>query len=199
MNTEKTKENVERPNKSQLKRDMQALYEQAAYISELKDNKLQKLKLHPAVLDAIEELKRIKSTNARKRHIQYITRLLSEQNNLEEIQNILFEYQNPHILQQQIDRRIDILCEKLLTGNQNTIDDLVAQPQLIDRQNFLQILRNAQKEQQKIEIDEQEKNVKGINNSSSITNNDKNLLKAPDGKQTKKLKKLWRDLIKAGL
>lgn len=190
MNTKKTKENVERPNKSQIKRDIQALYEQATYICELKAEKVQRLDLHPTIINAIEELKRIKSIPARNRHIQYITRLLSEQNNLEDIQHILFEYQNPHLLQQQIDRKIDLLSNKLLNGDQKTIDEVMSQAQLIDRQNFLQLLRNAQKEYQKSLEDSKnaaQDNLHGI---------DTQILKAPDGKQTKKFKKLLRELFK---
>lgn len=190
MNTKKTKENVERPNKSQIKRDMQALYEQAAYICELKAEKIQRLELGPTILNAIEELKRIKSIVARKRHIQYITRLLSEQSNLEDIQHCLFEYQNPHLLQQQMDRKVDTVSKKLLNGEQDTIDEIMSQPRLTDRQNFLQLLRNAQKEHQKNVDDTQSAHQNSINDL------DTNTLKEPDGKQTKKLKKLLREMFK---
>lgn len=190
MTTEKKKANVERPNKSQIKRDMQALFEQAAYIAELKPEKIKRLNLHPAVLDGIAELKRIKSIDARKRHTQYITRLLSEQNNLDEIQAILYEYQNPHILQQQIDRQIDILSNKLLKGEQDAIDNFMSQSDSLDRQNFLQILRNAQKEYQKV-LDDIQTAQQNHTGDTDVT-----ILKAPDGKQTKKLKKLLREFRK---
>lgn len=190
MNTKKVKENVERPNKSQIKRDMQALYEQAAYICELKTEKIQRLELGSTIINAIEELKRIKSIVARKRHIQYITRLLSEQSNLEDIQHRLFEYQNPHLLQQQVDRKIDALTHQLLNGEQDTIDEVMSQPQLTDRQNFLQLVRNAQKEHQK-NVDDTPSSTQLIINDLETTT-----AKAPEGKQTKKLKKLLRELFK---
>jgi len=185
MKKEKTKELVERPNKSQIKRDMQILFEQTVYICDLKAEKIKRFNLHPAILDAIEELKRIKTITARKRHLQFITRLLSEQNNLDEIEHIIYEYQNPHFLQQQIDRRIDRIIGQLLDGEQNAIDELFHNSPNLDRQNFLQILRNAQKEYQQIKKDE-----------AKLIEQDELVLKAPDGKQTKKLKKILRDLLK---
>src|SRR5690606_35853132 len=102
----------------------------------------------------------------------------------------LFEYQNPHLLQQQVDRKIDALTHQLLNGEQDTIDEVMSHPQLTDRQNFLQLVRNAQKEHQK-NVDDTPSSTQLIINDLETTT-----AKAPEGKQTKKLKKLLRELFK---
>jgi ribosome-associated protein len=196
MKKEKNTSLVERPNKTQLKRDMESLREQAAYICELTNKKLSRLELNPGLLDAIDELTRIKKPNARKRHIQFITRQLAEQENLEDIQQILFEYQNPHLQQQKIDRRIDQLSKNILEGDagitKEALDELLALPQLVDRQMFLQLVRNAQKEF----TNSTEKSIK--NDETEAENNilDGDFLKLADGKHTKKFKQFLRKLLK---
>lgn len=136
----------QRPNKSQLKREMLALREQAEVLCTLKPEKLEDLQLNPALKEALNELSRIKQANAQKRQLQFITRLLSEHENLENILEKLYLFQHPHLLQQQKDRKLEQLMEQLLQGEQDIIEQLLQDPRLDNRQQFLQTLRNAQNE-----------------------------------------------------
>ncbi len=148
--TEQNNTPKERPNKSQLKRDMQALRVQTEFLCTLREKQLVWLKtqanLGVEVLDALNELKRITHTNAQKRHIQYITKRLSEQSDLDNILIALDSLQNPHILQQQKDKKLEQTLSRLIEGSQEELEQYLNLPALQDKQQFLQLLRNTQKE-----------------------------------------------------
>jgi ribosome-associated protein len=69
---------VERPNKSQLKRDMQELQDLGAELVKLPSAQLAELDLPEKLADAIELARRITSHGAQKRQRQYIAGLLSK-------------------------------------------------------------------------------------------------------------------------
>jgi ribosome-associated protein len=67
---------VERPNKSQQKRDMQALQDLGAELVKLPADQLAALDLPEKLVDAIELARRITSHGAQKRQRQYIGKLI---------------------------------------------------------------------------------------------------------------------------
>ena len=193
MTQERKKELVERPNKTQIKRDMNLLKEQAAYLCNLKKNKLDRIPLEQSLLDALNEYTRIKNTNAQMRHIQFVTKILAEQSELEKIQRIIFEYQNPHLLQKQLDKKVDALSLKLLNNEQDHINETLNLIEIDGRQSFLQALRNAQKEYQKyLQASDESTEAQEIDKNEE----DKRFSKVVnEGKQNKKLRKLLRFLL----
>ncbi len=64
------------PSKSQLKRDSHALQEMGKQLVEMPEGKLQKFDLPENLKDAIYEARRLKSREAKRRHLQYIGKLM---------------------------------------------------------------------------------------------------------------------------
>ena len=180
MENEDLQENTlsERPNKSQQKREMVALREQAALLPQLKAKKLKDMELDVELITAIEDYSRIKKLNAQKRHMQYITRLLSEQPNLEEILDTLHAFQNPHLKQQQTEKQVYTWLNHLILEDHEKIDSFLANYPVIERQQLMQLIRNTKKE---------------ISKETTEHNLQEENLKPKEGKQQKKLKKLLRD------
>ena len=64
------------PSKSQLKRDSHALQAMGKQLVEMPEGKLQKFDLPENLKDAIYEARRLKSREAKRRHLQYIGKLM---------------------------------------------------------------------------------------------------------------------------
>jgi ribosome-associated protein len=64
------------PSKSQLKRDSHALQEMGKQLVEMPEGKLQKFTLPESLKEAIYEARRLKSREAKRRHLQYIGKLM---------------------------------------------------------------------------------------------------------------------------
>lgn len=67
------------PSKTQQKRDMEALVVKAERLMSLKPAEQARLPLMPAVEKALEEARRIKSADARRRHAHHVARLLEDE------------------------------------------------------------------------------------------------------------------------
>lgn len=67
------------PSKTQQKRGMEELVEKAQHLMSLKPAQQARLPLMPAVEKALEEARRIKSTDARRRHAHHLARLLQDE------------------------------------------------------------------------------------------------------------------------
>lgn len=169
---------TERPNKSQQKREIAALKTHAEFLCKLKKKDYLKLRLNNEILNGLEEFSLIKQPNAQKRHVQFMTRLLSDFNELDTLLEQLHQLQNPHLKQQHLEKQVEQQIAKLLEGQGDTIDQLFSDFPKIDKQQFMQILRNAQKEKQQ-----------DVNNTEEI---DK---QKTEGKQLKKLKSLLREIL----
>lgn len=73
--------------KSQDKRDAQALLQLAERLSQLSIKQLRQIALPPEVFSALEAMLALKSFNARKRHLQYVARLLRQSEVLDDIES----------------------------------------------------------------------------------------------------------------
>ena len=132
--------------KSQIKRDIEALKKISEYILELSTSKLPSLPLSQTILEAIQEYKRIKKPDAKRRHVQYLTRLIYESPELENIKYQVDLLQNSHLYKSKPDKLLEDILSKILDGDQTTIDKLYADNPTLERQKFQQLLRNTQKE-----------------------------------------------------
>ena len=82
------------PSKSELKREADALQQAGLRLMEMKPDKLARLPLSDALLNAIRESRRISSHEARRRHAQYVGRLMREANG-DRILAAMAELDNP--------------------------------------------------------------------------------------------------------
>ena len=76
MDDSKEKTEYDGPSKSQLKRDSHALQAMGKELVEMSEGKLQKFNLPEALEEAIYEARRLKSREAKRRHLQYIGKLM---------------------------------------------------------------------------------------------------------------------------
>jgi ribosome-associated protein len=147
------------PSKSQVKREMHALQDLGQKICELPKKQLAKIPLSDTMVLAVEEWHRIKKNEARRRHLQYVGRVMRSEN-LDEV-NEAMDKLNPssevynRILHQQ-ERWRDLLIND---GN-DALKAFADEFDVIDMQNLRALIRNAVKEQKNKEANpEQEQNT----------------------------------------
>lgn len=131
--------------KSQVKREMTALQKLGEQLIELNDKQLASVPVEEKLLDAILEARKMPHREARRRHLQFIGRLMRETNH-EEIQAAVDKLQarsDQYVHRQhQIERFRDLLIE----GDKQIFQTLVTNCPGIDVQHLKQLVRSAQKE-----------------------------------------------------
>jgi ribosome-associated protein len=171
-----------RASKSEKKREVLALRACAEYICNLKSEQQLQLPLSISITNALLEYKRLKNKNAQQRHIQFLTKILIDTENLEEIEKAVERFQHPHLHQQKVDRAVENSFAKIISADseksKNEISAIINQNSSLDRQMLAQLIRNAHKEYNE--------------NAESISQN-----KQPEVKSSKKhqqkLKKMLRN------
>ena len=131
--------------KSQLKREAKHLQEIGKQLIDLKLSTLEKMNLTPDLLTAIEEHKRLKQNEAKRRHMQFIGKLMREVD-AEAIEQELeknrsgSDQQNKHL------HLIERWRERLLESDDQLT--LFLDEYNVDRQQLRQLVRNARKDQE---------------------------------------------------
>ena len=133
--------------KSQLKREMTALQKLGEQLIDMNEKQLATIPLEEKLLDAVHEAQKMPHREARRRHLQFIGRVMRETNH-EEIQaavDKLQSHSDQYIHRQhQIERYRDLLIE----GDKQIFQTLVTSCPGIDVQRLRQLVRNAQKERE---------------------------------------------------
>ncbi|MGY0217259.1 ribosome biogenesis factor YjgA [Endozoicomonadaceae bacterium StTr2] len=131
--------------KSELKRDAQELRDLGVRLAELKPSQLDKLPLHDRLRQAVDESHRIKSHNARKRHFNFIGKLMQDQD-VEPIK-AMFEQRDGNSAE--YNRRFHALeswRERLINDGNAALGEYIAAYPDVDMQHLRQLIRNAAKE-----------------------------------------------------
>jgi ribosome-associated protein len=134
------------PSKSQVKREMHALQGLGEKICLLPKKQLIKLPLSDTMALAVEEWHRIKKHEAKRRHLQYIGRIMRSED-LEAVQEAM-DMLNPsseiynRILHQQEKWR-----DRLINDGNDALKAFADEFDVIDMQNLRALIRNAVKEQ----------------------------------------------------
>jgi len=77
------------PSKSQLKRDMHALQNIGKRMTELSNDQLDTLTISDTLRSAIEESRRIRQNEAKRRHLQYIGKIIRQEDDPEAVQRAI--------------------------------------------------------------------------------------------------------------
>jgi ribosome-associated protein len=117
---------------------LQALGERLAA---LRTERLRKMPISETLYDALEALKQLKAHEAVRRHKQYIGKLMRNENE-EAILNALNPLTDPTL-----NRKMELLVERLLTQGDPAINDTVRQYPAAERHTLRQHVRAALKEQ----------------------------------------------------
>jgi ribosome-associated protein len=131
--------------KSQVKREMTALQKLGEQLIDMNDKQLATIPTEDKLLDAILEARKMPHREARRRHLQFIGKIMRETNH-EEIQAAVDKIQarsDQYINRQhQVERFRDMLIE----GDKQIFQTLVTNCPGIDVQHLKQLVRSAQKE-----------------------------------------------------
>ncbi|KEQ19070.1 ribosome biogenesis factor YjgA [Endozoicomonas numazuensis] len=131
--------------KSELKRDMDELKAIGSRLMEMKPVMLDKLPLNDRLREALDESKRIKSYNARKRHLGFIGKLMRDQD-LEPIQKFLDSLDSNSEEYNRRFHQLERWRDRLINEGHDVLTEYLEKYPSADHQHIRQLVRNAQKE-----------------------------------------------------
>ena len=132
--------------KTQLKREMEALQKLGAKLIDQKPDFLAKLDLSDELRAALKESHRIKQREAKRRHLQFIGKLMRDVD-AEQIQHAIDRQEAGTQAYIQHFHKLE-RWRDLLIDDDKHINDFVADYPDADRQHLRQLLRNSRKEAQ---------------------------------------------------
>jgi ribosome-associated protein len=135
-----------RPNKTQLKREMKVLHDLGVELTELAPSKFSEITLSERMYDAIFAAKKLKKS-ALQRQLRFISGIMPEED-VDLIQLQLRQLAQPIKQANDEFHQIEEWRDKLIAGDYNLIETIVAQFENADRQYIRQLVRNANKESQ---------------------------------------------------
>ena len=135
----------DRPSKSQLKRDMNALQDMGGELIALSTERLKKLELPDKLFTALKDAKRITQNGAKRRQLQYIGKLMRDVD-VAPIQALLDEVKGVSAAAKAHQQGLERLRTQLIE-NEEVVGDIARQYPGADIQHLRQLRRNAIKEQ----------------------------------------------------
>jgi len=133
---------LEPPSKSQRKRDMTAVQDLGKELTTLNRKQLEKLQLSDRVLAALAEFHRLPNSNeARRRHLQFIGKVMRDEPH-EEILQALTNLRTPDHAEVRRAQLIEKWGERLLSGAEDDVNAFITDYPLAERQAIRQLLRN---------------------------------------------------------
>jgi ribosome-associated protein len=134
------------PSKSALKRQMTALQKLGQQLVGLSEAELARIPIDSEkLLEAIAETHRIRSNSARRRHLQYIGKVMRHLD-AEPIEQALANLHQQRQEEAQSFHQLEGLRDKLLSEGPTAIEAVVAQFADADRQHLRQLVRSCQRE-----------------------------------------------------
>lgn len=145
--TEHEHEYAERPNKTQIKREIKALHDLGKQLTQLPDGHLKKIPLSDEMREVIADAKRF-TKGALQRQMRRMANLMRDED-VESIQTELTRLQQSSKQQVHIFHELEQWRDQLIEGNDALLTELIERFPDIDRQYIRQLIRNAQNEQKK--------------------------------------------------
>ncbi|GHC32185.1 UPF0307 protein [Kushneria pakistanensis] len=134
-----------RPNKTRLKQEAQDLKELGEQIIAMSATERARLPLSDDLLAAIDETRRITSREARRRHMQYVGKIMRREH-LDEIRAV-FDTMAREKRQRELGfHHLEQWRDRLIDGDNETITAFVNEYPEVDRQALGQLVRNARTE-----------------------------------------------------
>ncbi len=143
-----TGDDDERPSKSQLKREMHALQTLGEAIIAMTPAERARLPLSDDMLAAVEETARVRSHEGRRRHMQYVGKVMRREN-LEAIKAVYDEIEQEKLRRDHAFHRLEAWRDRLLDEGDSAVEAFIADYPDVDRQALRQLIRNAQRERDK--------------------------------------------------
>lgn len=143
--SEEEKVYAERPNKSALKREMLALQNLAERLLELSPERLQPLGFSEKLMQALAEGRRLKIANARRRHLRFLARLLSQED-AAGAEQFIVEIDARHATNTRYFHQLEQWRDRLIDEGDGALEELLEEYPSADRQQLRQLIRNARQE-----------------------------------------------------
>lgn len=138
----------ERPSKSQLKREMHALQALGERIIAMSPAERARLPLSEDMLAAVEETGRIRSHEGRRRHMQYVGKVMRRED-LTAIQAVFDEIEQEERRRDLTFHRLEKWRDRLIAEDDNAVEAFIAEHPDADRQALRQLIRNAKSERER--------------------------------------------------
>jgi ribosome-associated protein len=135
----------EEKSKSQVKREFHALQDLGERLTTFKADVLDRLPLTDGLRKALAEAPKHTANSARKRHIQFIGKLMRDQN-LDEILALLDQLDSSTRQYNERFHNLERWRDRLLSEGDAALDAFVVEYPEADRQHLRQLLRQAQQE-----------------------------------------------------
>lgn len=130
--------------KSQIKREMEEFQQLGKKLLTLKPEVLEKMVLSDRLRHAIDESKRITKNEAKRRHLQFIGKLMRDVD-LDHVREIIERQEAGSRAHAQHFHQLESWRDRLIE-NDNAIDEFIENYPNADRQHLRQLARNANKE-----------------------------------------------------
>lgn len=134
-----------RPNKSQLKREMAELKALGEQIIAMSERQRARLPLSPELLAAIDEYHRIPSREARRRHLQYVGKVMRSED-VTGIRDALSAMEREQLGREVHLQRLEQWRERLIEEGDPAVTEFVEHYPAVDLPSLRQIMRNARRE-----------------------------------------------------
>ncbi|MFC3283566.1 ribosome biogenesis factor YjgA [Litchfieldella rifensis] len=138
----------DRPSKSQRKREMQALQDLGEKIIALSEAERARLPLSDDMRFAVEETGRIRSHEGRRRHMQYVGKLMRREDT-EAIQAAFEAFEQEKLRRDHAFHRLEKWRERLIDEGDEALEAFIAEFPDVDRQTLRQLIRNAKSERKR--------------------------------------------------
>lgn len=145
--------------KTSRKREMQLLQDMGKKLTELNSSELANIPLSDNLHNAITEMHRIKSNEAKRRHLQYIGKLM-RLNDVDDIKKALSRIDQAKELNTRQFHRVEHWRDKLLEQQDSALQEFLKIYPHSDRNQLRQLVRQA-KRQQQMSVDNQQIAKKG--------------------------------------
>jgi ribosome-associated protein len=145
MNDSNPPTEYDSPSKSQLKRDSHALQSMGKELVEMPEGKLQKFNLSDSLKEAVYEARKLKSREAKRRHLQYIGKLM-RLSNIDEIQNTLDKMDHQSLTYRQYFKQLEVWRERIITQGNEGIEAFLKNYPRAERQQLRNLQRRANRE-----------------------------------------------------
>ena len=138
------------PSKSQVKREMNALQAIGKEICELPKKQLSKIPLSDIMMLAVEEWHRIKKNEAKRRHLQYIGRVMRSED-LDAVNEAMAKLNPSSEIYNRILHQQEKWRDRLINDGNDALKSFADEFDVTDMQNLRSLIRNAVKEQKERE------------------------------------------------
>ncbi|EWG99348.1 ribosome biogenesis factor YjgA [Halomonas sp. BC04] len=137
----------ERPSKSQLKREMHKLQALGEQIIAMTPAERSRFPLSDDLLAAVEETSRIRSHEGRRRHMQYVGKLMRGED-LAAIQAVFDSIEQESRHRDLAFHRLEKWRDRLIEEGDEAVETFIADYPDVDRQALRQLIRNARRERE---------------------------------------------------